>query len=1035
MNRTSNGNAHSRRFTHRAATATFRYSVVGVTLTAMAFGTLGILAAPALALDDNTLPSGGQVTGGTASLDYATPGQLHVHQSSQRAVIDWASFDIGRQALTQFHQPGADAIAVNRVHGGTDPTQILGTLKANGIVMVLDANGVIFGADSRVDVGGVIASTGTIDRDAFMAGGPIQLTGIGTAGAVVNHGTISVADAGLAAFVAPTLANHGTITARLGRIALASGNTATLDLYGDGLIEVAVSDDRLQQTLANTGLLHADGGTVQITAAAASDVVDSVINVEGIVSASSATVDGGRIILRGGDIKVAGTAKIDASGAAGGGEVTIGADVRGSGTDAPARRVTLEDGAAIEADATLTGNGGKVVLYATEETIAAGRISARGAAGGSGGFIETSAASVTIADTAAIDTSSPGGHLGTWLIDPTDFTIADSGGNITTATLAAQLALNDVLIETASAGAEDGDILVENALAWTGDTTLTLKAHRNIAVNAAITNTTGGSLLLRVDKNGTGTGSVLFAGSGAVTMTGGGRTELYYNPAAFAAPTNYAAHISGDFTAWMLINDVDQLQAMNTNLAGAYALGRDIDASVTASWNGGLGFAPVGNSSVKFTGHLDGLGHVIAGLTIDRPTTSYVGLIGYANGSTIRNLRLDSASIRGKTTVGALLGRINSGTVSQAYATGDVTGSTNFVGGLIGFASDSSVTKAATEDGTIQGGQYVGGLLGSADSSTLSDSYAATTVTATVGTAGGLIGDTRNSTTISLVSSSFATGDVSGASNVGGLIGSNGGKLINSYATGAVSGNSRIGGLVGHNNGAQITNGYATGPVSGTTQVGGLVGGNGGVVGGSYWNVETSGQLTSAGGGTRLTTAEMMQMASYAGWDISDEGGAGTVWRIYEGYTAPLLAGFLTPLTVTAEDVTITDDTPWRGAGDISYAGFELGDEASVLHGTLGYSGSAEGAIDAGTYTITLDGLYSGQHGYDISYRPGTLTITKAKPAALPYDAVRIVRGTASAAMEPTPPDVMLLSPDSADETAADSSCIAALFDGTCVIH
>jgi filamentous hemagglutinin family protein len=1005
----------------------------------------GLHTSPALALDDAALPSGGQVTGGSASFDYSSPGELHVHQSSDRAVIDWDSFNIGENALTQFHQNSASSIVVNRVTGNGDPTQILGSLRANGIVMVLDRNGVIFGANARVDVGGIIASTGTINDSAFMAGGNVSLSDIDTGGGVINHGMISVADAGLAAFVAPAVANSGIITARLGRIQIGSGESATLDLYGDGLLEVAVSDESMQQAISNTGVLHADGGTIQITAAAAKGIVNSIINVDGVVSASSTTVEGGKIILHGGKITVAKDAFIDAS-------------------------------------STVAG-GGSVVVYADDDAYIAGSIKASGSTDDNGGFIETSATNrVTIADSASINT---GG--GQWLIDPTNFTIANSGGDITIATLAAQLAFNNVTIETADTGSDAGDIFVQNTLTWTGNKTLSLKAHRNIEVNGAITNAGGGSLHLRADKTGTGTGTVIFGASGSVAMSGGGRTDLYYNPASYAAPTNYAGNVTGTNTAWMLVNDVNQLQAMNTNLAGAYALGKDIDASATAAWNAGAGFATI----ATFTGKFDGLGHTISNLTINRPTTDYVALFRIGGSASISNVGLVDASITGQANVGALVARmVSSNTISNSYSTGTVTGVSD-VGGLVGYSTgtisnsyssatvsggslagglvgsvsgsitNSYATGAVSGGGTIGGlaaylntggtidrsyatGQvsststYTGGLVGRQNSSTITNSYATGAVSG-VNSVGGLVGSASNAT----ISTSYATGTVSSTgTTTGGLVGynNNGSSITNSYATGNVSSTSSfVGGLVGsNNNGSTITNSYATGAVTGAGSVGGLAGTNStGTVTNSYWNTQTSGQATSAGG-TGLTSAQMMQMASFSGWDISDEGGAGTVWRIYEGYTGPLLANFLTPLTITQADLTISySGTPFTGGGGLSYSGLKTGDDASDLLGTLLYGGTAQGATNPGTYAISLlGGLYSGQQGYDISYGANAALTITARPVLMPLDIVRIVNAKLSATSTTVPqPDVALIAPDQTNGMPLGGANCLASMNGACIVQ
>lgn len=929
--------------------------------------TLSVSALPfysAKALDDGALPSGGNVTGGSASLNYGD-NRLDVHQTTDRAIIEWDSFNIGAHATTQFHQPGSGSLAVNRITGGgIDPTMILGSLIANGRVIVLDPNGVIFGQDSVIDVGGIIASTGKIDDHAFMAGSPIlDITDVNTGGAIINGGTITVAEAGIAAFVAPTVINNGVIQAKLGKISLASGDKATLDLYGDGLVEIAVDGAASDALIENTGEIRAEGGIVLMTAHAAGEAINSLVNLDGLVDVSSVHVEDGRIIVNGGNINVTEQAVLDASGA----------------------------------------KGGSVELYAQDKTYVAGSIFAGGS---DGGFIETSAAgTVDIADSAVIDT---GG--GTWLIDPTDFTIADSGGNIKTSTLATQLASNNVTIETATAGSDAGDIFVSSALTWTGANTLTLRAHRNIEVNQAITNTTGGSLLLRADKEGSGTGTVTFGGSGAIALSGGGRADLYYNPVAYTAPTNYSGNITGTHTAWMLVNNVTQLQAMSTNLAGAYALGKDIDASGSAAWNAGAGFAPVGTSATKFTGKFDGLGNTIEDLTINRAGTDYVGLFGYANGALVRNVGLVDASIRGKDYVGAIFGFNENTTLYNDYVTGNVAGASR-VGGITGSNNTSSNFYANYSTATVSSsGHYVGGLAGGNwNSAILRDSYATGAVTGLGQFTGGLSGINGNSATIT---DSYATGSVSGTTNVGGLVGTNGATLTKSYATGSVSGTSNVGGLVGANTGT-VTN--------------------------SYWNTQTSGRATSAGG-TGLTTAQMKQKANFSGWNIRDTAGTGTAWRIYEGDTSPLLATFLTSLTISANNVTIAyNGTPWSG-GSASYSGFKSGDNASDLSGgPLVYAGAAQGATAPGSYAITLSGdLYSDQQGYDIKYLGGTLTIQPPPPQPQPQvpQSLSDTATSKSVLVSEIRSAPKATNGNGADSDSTDEAgCLAAVNDGACIVR
>ncbi|MDP2760236.1 MAG: filamentous hemagglutinin N-terminal domain-containing protein, partial [Sideroxyarcus sp.] len=207
------------------------------------------------------------------------------------------------------------------------------------------------------------------------------------------------------------------------------------------------------------------------------------------------------------------------------------------------------------------------------------------------------------------------------------------------------------------------------------NSTAKLLANRDIYINSALTNSTGGSLVLNADMNGTGVGTVTFGASGSIALSGGGRADLYYNPVSYSdaatksdALTNpYTTKITGLYTAWMLVNDVGLetggtlgLQAMSTNLAGNYALGTNINAAGTTIWNfNGTtydGFAPIGNISTPFTGRFDGLGHTVDSLTINRPTTDYVGLFGRTQASTIKNVSLTNVNISGNSYVGSLVG-------------------------------------------------------------------------------------------------------------------------------------------------------------------------------------------------------------------------------------------------------------------------------------------------------------------------------------------------------------------------------------------
>ena len=259
---------------------------------------------------------------------------------------------------------------------------------------------------------------------------------------------------------------------------------------------------------------------------------------------------------------------------------------------------------------------------------------------------------------------------------------------------------------------------------------------------------------------------------------------------------------------------------------------------------------------------------------------------------------------------------------------------------------------------------------------------------------------------------------MTGTNHVGGLVGYNSGTIDNAYATGSVTGTNYVGGLVGYNNyngdGAYgtIINAYATGSVSGTGDfVGGLAGYNSGPISDSFWDMQSTGQGTNGvgsgnvPGATGKSSADMKQITTFtsAGWDISSTGGSGAVWRIYEGFTAPLLRSFLSPLTVTANpDTKIYDGIAYTGGNGVTFTGLVNDGSRSGLLGTLRYSGSSQGAINKGVYVITPEGLYADQRGYDISLVNADLTIDPAMlTAAIIGNPTKTYDGNTTATLAP----------------------------------
>ena len=280
-----------------------------------------------------------------------------------------------------------------------------------------------------------------------------------------------------------------------------------------------------------------------------------------------------------------------------------------------------------------------------------------------------------------------------------------------------------------------------------------------------------------------------------------------------------------------------------TGGCNGYELMRDLDfndddsyssTSNKVTWTTGAGWQPIGYrgsypnyNNKPFNATFEGNNHTISNLMINRPGTDYVGLFGYTgNGTKIINVGLLNVNIKGRTSVGGLVGSSNYGDITNSYATGAIIGNSN-VGGLVGSSNYSNITNSYAT-GFVTGENGVGGLAGwNWDEGNITNSYATGSVTGENGV-GGLAGWNSGD-----ITNSYATGANIGNSNVGGLVGSSSGDIANSYATGSVIGSlgdysiygHSVGGLAGGNSG-RITNSYAMGSAGGNSLAGGLVGWN-----------------------------------------------------------------------------------------------------------------------------------------------------------------------------------------------------------------
>ncbi len=815
-------------------------------------------------------PIGGSVVNGSAS--FATAGNTLTVTNTPGTIINWQGFSINSNEITNFAQQSASSTVLNRVVG-SDPSNILGTLRSNGRVFLVNPNGIMFGAGAVVDVAGLVASTLNLSNADFLAGN-YHFTQVAGAGNISNAGSITAQDHGQIYLIAPNVENTGVITAPDGEILLAAGYSVDLVSTDDPNLRVNITAPAGNVT--NVGQLIASSGSLGL--------FGTVVGNSGIVSADSATLQGGKIVFKasqsteisgtvsakgttGGNIEVLGNqvgvmdgTTVSANGTQGGGTVLLGGDAHGANPDVPNAQLSyVAPTATISADAVQSGDGGKVVVWADGATQFGGNISARGGAeSGNGGWVEVSGKQLLGFD-GLVNTTAANGMVGSLLLDPTDITISVApstnttigtpvGGvfadatttpsNLNVTILQNQLALSNVTIDSNSTQAGVGNITVADSIAWTSPNSLTLNAAGTgtIGVNTnttsllaviplAISSTGGGSLTMQTANGSIGVlagAGVTITGGGAFTANAGGATSDVIIDSAIntgAGAINLTAGRSvteptGSLTTTGLLTTKS---VISTTLGGANSVG-SFAATNTAGGTGGA--ISLYNNAANWT--LLGISQTSSGSV----TLINSGIITPTGAVSTGSFTLSggtwdqvSATLPGFTAstgfniAGATFIRALGGDgVSTPYQLADIYGVQGI--GSSSTMISSSYVLANNIDASVTQGWYNGqGLL--VGFVPIGAAYPSNSFSGQF--------DGQGHTISNLYINQ------SGASDVG-LFGyvSNGSISNVGLANASVSGNSSVGGLAGYNSGGNISNSYSSGGTVTATgnNVGGLVGYN-----------------------------------------------------------------------------------------------------------------------------------------------------------------------------------------------------------------
>ena len=616
------------------------------------------------------LPQNPTTVSGKVSITTANQA-MQVNQTTNKAIIEWQKFGVASNESVTFNQPSRASVILNRV-SGMETSALDGMLNATGQVFIVNPNGVLIGPTARVNAGGLLASTLAIENQRFLNSDfTFAARSDSDKAPVGNAGSVTAVDGGYVILLANNVRNSGTIDAPAGHVLMGAGSKATLYLSDQSLLGYRIDAGSAAALVENAGRIRADGGKVTLAASGisgASQLASAAVNHSGIIEAKTLNGKAGAIVLSG---------------------------------DMQAGRVSVT-----------------------------GRLDASAQAG-VGGTIDTSAAVVAVGSNASISTESVSGATGLWTATSLNPVIGGDRDSISNTVLANALDKNNVTVSAYGNGTgTSGSLSIAGEIDARGKHKLVVKATHDVLVAAPVTVGSGG-FAAWADSDGSGEGAVKFDAAATIRGNDGAPIDIYTNVPSYSDTSRYDGFITSPYRLWMLVNNAGQLQDMQSNLSGNYALGRDIDAAGTAAWNGGAGFRPIGLDRKRFDGQLDGMSHVISNLTINRPRNDYVGLFSEMTG-TVMNLGLRNVHVTANSHAGAFAG-YNGGTLKNVYATGSVSvdvergyseQSTNTAGGLVGSNGRTGAIRDAYSLVDVGGDAILGGIAGT-NEGTIDGVYAA----------------------------------------------------------------------------------------------------------------------------------------------------------------------------------------------------------------------------------------------------------------------------------------------------------------------
>lgn len=993
------------------------------------------------------LPTGGVAIHGQAGISTPAANQLVVTTrngaGTGHSAINWQSFSLSAGSSARFVQPDAGSLSINRVVTNT-PSAIFGNLSSNGRLVLVNQSGITVGAGAVVDTAGFTASALRMtDADAlagrlrFGAGNGAATMG-GGAGLTVD-GTIVARD-GDVVLIAPQIGigTSALVQAPNGSTVLAAGQQ--VEITGRGLEGISMLVQARSDEARNLGRLEGD----------AVGVFAGTLRHSGEIQATTATLEGGQVVLkaagdayvegsgsvraigtRGGQVDIlgervalTGRALVDVSGTLGGGQIRIGGDYQGRNTDIPnADRTFVGQDTVLRADATGSGDGGRIIVWADTLTKAHGTVSARGGPqGGNGGFAEISGKQQLVFD-GGVDLRAPLGLPGTLLLDPDFIDIAIGGLAILGDVNLFGINLGQLLtISPATLNAVGGNVALQAVedITFTDPVNLTTlgaaltaEAGGVISVGATITTNQGPITLYANAPGAGGTGSngsavyvnaALSSGGAAITLrsdasdVGGNAVYVAANvnagtgPLALLAPNDVIDLVAGNVTAG------------NLNLTASFDVnqtGGSIAASGTTVLDASnVSLTQAGNNFNVFGGVANTVSVTDAsGITLG--SSNFSQLTVNANGNVGQNA---SVIVGGTTTISAGIGNVTLTTAGNNLNNLSVSGNAlNIVEGAgsaltvlslssglnqpVSLAAGHNLTLPAatidtgTADLTLSSGNTLtiqGPLLGNnIDLSAVAGAVVGGPVDAS-GNLDVTVTGGASTMTVNQTIGSGANMALTLAGNLTVLSGGDGVVALTAAGNQTITAGGNIllqGGASGDSNAVAIaTTGVASMQsvsANGITVLGGADGGGVGI--GNYASIRAAGSqaVTVGNGGITMTGGGGSLSENYA--NIEQNGGAGTTQSITVNGTGSIVMTGGSALGVGSHASIHTDN---GDSQTITFTGGGAGRAITLTGGTNGSDAYAEIYAGTGTQTITGAGLVTltgGASGGGASFGGDTL--------------------------------------------------------------